>query len=83
MRRKLMTKKVQIILLIAITVVVMVISAFAVLDEPEYVPYDSNLLRVTDNQDGGVSVQFDSKVTDYECETRENNYTLEAWSLKW
>ncbi len=89
LRRKLLTKKIQTILFTAVAVIALLVSAFAVLDAPEYFPYSPELFSITENPDQSISITFDKAVTDYrlyyapDADTVSGHYTLEAWSSQW
>lgn len=89
LRRRLMAKKLQTILLTAVTVAAVLVCAFAVLDAPDFFPYCENLLTVSENA-GSVSVTFSPEVTDYRCQAvpspepeAGSHYTIEAWTSPW
>lgn len=90
LKRKMRAKRIQAIAFTAIFVIALLVSAFAVMDAPEYFPYSSELLSVTENADKSVTITFDEKVTDYHCDfyidsAREDgyHYRIEAWSSLW
>lgn len=90
LRRKLMIRKIQTILFTAITVIALLVSAFAVLDAPAYYPYTPELLSITENEDQSISITFDKAVTDYSCRyvpspdaSTPSHYSIEAWSSQW
>ena len=90
LRHKLIARRIQTIALTAIVVTVVLISAFAVLDAPEYFPYSPQLFSLTELEDGSISIVFDAKVTDYRCTAVPNPespqdiyYAVEAWSSQW
>lgn len=64
-RKEIRKKKNTAVLLAAMAVLVVLITAFAYLSAPEYFPYSENLLQVTELDDGRVLVSFHEEVTGY------------------
>lgn len=88
LRRKIRAKKIQTAALTAILVAALLVSALAFLSAPEFFPYSGNLLSITENGDGSITVTFDEKVTDYSCELYREpgegySYHIEAWTSLW
>ncbi len=88
LKRQLMVKRFQTVLLTAFLVAAILLSAFAVLDAPDYFPYTEDLLKVSENADGSVTITFDEQVTDYRCQSGADpsgreRYSLEAWTSSW
>ncbi len=95
LRRRLRKRKVQTILCTGLFLVALFVSAFAALSVPVYVPYAEDLLAVTENGDGGITIVFDERVTDYLCVTDAysdaeeetsrdaRSYRIEAWTSLW
>ncbi len=90
LKKKMTLRRVQAIVLTAVTVAVLLISVFAVLDAPEYLPYSPELLTLTENPDGSICIRFSDRVTDYRYTTDSDESlpgkvcgTLEAWTSKW
>lgn len=67
LKRKMFLKKVQTVALTVILVITLLISAFAFLDAPEYLPYSPELVKVTTTSNGIMTLTFDEKVTDFNC----------------
>lgn len=88
--RKMKVKKMQTIALTAIFVIALLVSAFAVLDAPIYLPYSGELITTEPADDNGLRITFAKAVTDF-------NYTIysdpdggnfyycdiEAWTSLW
>lgn len=89
LKKNLFIKKVQTVLLTVLMVVTFVTAVFSYLTAPQYFPYTSELLSVTENADGTVTVEFDDQVTGFsldETPSPESDkiiYTLEAWTTTW
>lgn len=87
LKKKMAVKKIQTIVFTAVLVLVIAFAAFAVLDAPSFFPYSQDLLTVTENADGSVTITFNDDVTDYRCyadisepDTRQPIYRIEAWN---
>ncbi len=91
LKRKLWKQKVKTALCTGLFVVALLLSAFAVLSAPVYLPYEEDLLTITEHADESITVVFDERVTDYRCssdahvgwEGVEPCYEIEAWSTLW
>ena len=59
-------KKIQTVLLTAVFVAALLVSAFAVLDAPIYLPYSEGLVAAEPVGDGGLRITFGEEVT--ECD---------------
>ena len=89
LRKKMAVKKAQTVALTALFVIALLVSAFAVLDAPVYLPYTSGRITVEET-DGGVEVRFDQSVTDFSChlypDPKEDGLyycDVEAWTSAW
>lgn len=88
-KKKLYKNKVQTIVFTVIVVFALVMSIFSYLTSPSYFPYASELLSVSENSDGTVTVIFNESVTGYSLrETQSPDgdytvYTIEAWTTTW
>lgn len=88
-KKKMLRKKVQTILLTAALVLAMMIILIAYLTAPNYISYTDSLFSVSENMDGSVIVSFSDEVTGYRlsCETAPESertvYHIEAWSTIW
>lgn len=65
LKKKMTVKKVQTIALTALFVMTLLVSAFALLDAPVYLPYSEGLIRVEAVGECGVRISFDESVTDF------------------
>lgn len=88
-KKKLYKNKVQTIVFTVMVVFALVMSIFSYLTSPSYFPYASELLSVSENSDGTVTVIFNESVTGYSLrETQSPDgdytvYTIEAWTTTW
>lgn len=64
--RKMKVKKIQTIALTAIFVIALLVSAFAVLDAPIYLPYSKGIITPEQLGDKGMLLTFDEEVTDFD-----------------
>lgn len=91
LKRKLWKQKIQTVVCTGLFVVALLVSALAVLTAPVYVPYDEELLTITEHEDESITVTFDERVTDYRCSSDAHIgwvgvkpcYEIEAWSTLW
>ena len=87
--KKLFHKRVQIIALTIALVLIIVITAMAYLTSPEYLPYSSDIISVTEYKDGKVILTFDDSVTGYDINRyiAKNNegyaYHITTWNTIW
>jgi len=88
-KKKLLIKNVQAIILTATLVLALTISIFGFLTAPKYYPYSSNLLDINTVDNGVVIISFDEKITGYRM-VQENApigedqvYHIEAWTTVW
>lgn len=88
-KKKLYKNKVQTIVFTVIVVLALVMSIFSYLTSPSYFPYAPELLSVSENSDGTVTVIFNESVTGYslrETQSPDGDYTvyiIEAWTTTW
>lgn len=88
-KEKLMFKRIQIILFTAALVSSIAASVFAIMTSPQFLPYSSGLLQVTENQDGMLTITFDDSVTGYNYITERDEetgveiYHISAWNTVW
>lgn len=88
-KEKLMFKRIQIILFTAALVSAIAVSVFAIMTSPQFFPYSSSLVQVTENQDGILTITFDSSVTGYNYitgrdeETGAETYHISSWNTVW
>ena len=91
LQRKLLLKRIQTALLAGAFVLVILLSAFAILSAPRYFPYTAQLLEVTEQADGSLTITFDQAVTQCQVEclgTQEpdnqiESYSIQAWTSPW
>ena len=70
---------------------VILLSAFAILSAPRYVPYTAQLLEVTEQADGSLTITFDQAVTQCQVESlgtqepdnQSESYSIQAWTSPW
>lgn len=88
--RKMKIRRIQTIALTAVFVTALIVSAFAVLDAPIYLPYSEGIVTAEQLGDKGMLLTFDEEVTDFDytiygdpdggdfyyCE-------IEAWTSLW
>lgn len=67
LRRKMRVKKIQTIVLTAVFVIALLVSAYAALDAPLYFPYAEDLVTAEPVENGGLRITFDEAVTDFDC----------------
>lgn len=89
LRRKMKAKRLQTIALTAVFVMALLVSAFAVLDAPRYLPYSQELITA-EPVEGGLRLTFDEAVTDFDCTVypdpdggRFYYCDVEAWTSLW
>lgn len=91
LQRKLLLKRIQTALLAGAFVLVVLLSAFAILSAPRYVPYTAQLLEVTEQADGSLTITFDQAVTQCQVESlgtlepdlQSESYSVQAWTSPW
>lgn len=91
LQRKLLLKRIQTALLAGAFVLVILLSAFAILSAPRYFPYTAQLLEVTQQADGSLTITFDQAVTQCQVESlgtqepdnQSESYSIQAWTSPW
>lgn len=91
LQRKLLLKRIQSALLAGGFVLVVLLSAFAILSAPRYFPYTAQLLEVTEQADGSLTITFDQAVTQCQVESlgtqepdnQSESYSIQAWTSPW
>lgn len=91
LQRKLLLKRIQSALLAGGFVLVVLLSAFAILSAPRYFPYTAQLLEVTEQADGSLTITFDQAVTQCQVESlgtqepdnQSESYSVQAWTSPW
>lgn len=88
-KKRLRAKKYTAVCCTAAFLLAVMLSAFAFLTAPDYLPYSAQLLSVSEKPDGSVTVLFDSQITGYDCEytkmeeTGTPVYIISAWNTIW
>ena len=91
LQRKLLLKRIQTALLAGGFVLVILLSAFAILSAPRYFPYTAQLLEVTEQSNGSLTITFDQAVTQCQVESlgtqepdnQSESYSIQAWTSPW
>lgn len=90
LRRKMKMKRIQTAALTALFVIALLVSAFAVLDAPIYLPYSDDLVSVEALGDRGILLTFDKEVTAFDCTVYRDSDSedsscceIEAWTSLW
>lgn len=89
LKKALMMKKIQTILCTAAVLLALMLSIISFLTAPEYFAYSPELVTVTEETNGAVTLSFSSEVTNYKLqqiadpEDRNTVYHLEAWTSVW
>ena len=91
LQRKLLLKRIQTALLAGGFVLVVLLSAFAILSAPRYFHYTAQLLEVTEQSDGNLTITFDQAVTQCSLESlgtqepdrQSESYSIQAWTSPW
>lgn len=91
LQKKLLLKRMQTALLAGGFVLVVLLSAFAILSAPRYFPYTAQLLEVTEQADGSLTITFDQAVTQCQVESlgtqepdnQSESYSIQAWTSPW
>ena len=90
LQKKMAAKRLRTIVLTAVFAVALLVSAFAVLDAPVYLPYTEERLAVEPVGENGLQITFDPSVTDFNYTVYQdpdggNFYycDVEAWYSLW
>ena len=90
LQKKMAAKRLRTIVLTAVFAVALLVSAFAVLDAPVYLPYTEGRLAVEPVGENGLQITFDPSVTDFNYTVYQdpdggNFYycDVEAWYSLW
>ncbi len=88
--RRMRIKRIQTVVLTAVFVTALLVSAFAVLDAPIYVPYSEEVVACEPSDGEGMLLTFDEEVTDFSCTVYEDPdggdfcyCDIEAWTSLW
>jgi hypothetical protein len=85
-RKKLLYKKIQIVLLTTALVLIIAISVFALLTAPKFYPYSDDILKLTENQNQSVTITFREDVKGFsyiessDIDTDISVVQVEAWT---
>ncbi|WP_418290855.1 zf-HC2 domain-containing protein [Massilicoli timonensis] len=89
LKKALLMKKVQTILCTAAVLLALMLSFISFLTAPKYFTYSSELVTVTEEASGAVTLSFSNEVTNYKLQQvkdpdeRQTVYHLEAWTSAW
>lgn len=89
LKKALLRKKVQTILCTAAVLLALMLSVISFLTAPEYFAYSPELVTVTEEASGAVTLSFGSEVTNYKLQQvkdpdeRQTVYHLEVWTSAW
>lgn len=89
LKKALLMKKVQTILCTAAVLLALMLSVISFLTAPEYFAYSPELVTVTEEANGAVTLSFSNEVTNYKLqqiadpEDRNTVYHLEVWTSAW
>lgn len=88
--RKMKLKRMQTIALTAVFMIAVLVSAFALLDAPIYLPYSDGLVTAEQLGDKGMLLTFDDEVTDFNYRVYDDPdggdfcyCDIEAWTSLW
>lgn len=88
--RKMKVKKIQTVALTVVFVITLLVSAFAVLAAPIYLPYSEKLITVEPVGDSGLRITFDKAVTDFDYTVYDDPdgadlcyCDIQAWTSLW
>ena len=88
LKKTLLVKKLQTIMITAFLVAALFTAAFAALDAPRFVPYSQDLITLSETPDS-IVITFGDGVTDcrctaiYDVDTERPVFQVEAWSSLW
>ena len=89
LKKALLMKKVQTILCTAAVLLALMLSVISFLTAPEYFTYSPELVTVTEEANGAVTLSFGNEVTNYKLQQiadpddRNTVYHLEVWTSVW
>ena len=89
LKKALLMKKVQTILCTAAVLLALMLSVISFLTAPEYFAYSPELVTVTEEANGALTLSFSNEVTNYKLqqiadpEDRNTVYHLEVWTSAW
>ena len=88
--RKLKIKRIQTAALTAVFVIALMVSAFAMLSAPVFLPYSEELVTVEPYSDTEILLTFDESITDFYCIIHDDpddssvcRCDIEAWTTLW
>ena len=95
-KRKLWTKRLMTVAFTLLLVMALLLSGFAFISAPEYLPYSEDLITITENADGSITLTFDEQVMHFRSSACVEPYTegdngehyqyvyhVEAWTSLW
>lgn len=90
-KKHLRQQKLKSVLLAVVLVMTILITGFAWLTAPQYVPYSEDLLTVTEDSDGTIIISFnENKITGYKLSNfvpsedgTEAHLYIHAWEIPW
>lgn len=85
LKKKLFFKKLQVCLCTATLMLALLTSLFAYLTSPQYLPYSEDMLTLTENTDGSITITFDdsiphAKISFQGYQGNAALYDVEAWT---
>jgi uncharacterized membrane protein len=89
LKKKLLIKKIQTILFTTALVFSIVLSAVSFLTAPQYFPYSDDLISITENGNGSITIAFDDTITGYTFFKDTDKaagievYRINAWNTIW
>lgn len=89
LKKALLMKKVQTILCTAAVLLALMLSVISFLTAPEYFAYSPELVTVTEEANGALTLSFSNEVTNYKLQQiadpddRNTVYHLEVWTSAW
>lgn len=79
LKKKMRAKRIQTVACTAILVIALLVSAFAFLSAPQFFPYSEDLISITENADGSITIVFDEKVTDCRTYVAEGSHETRSY----
>lgn len=85
LKKKLFFKKLQVCLCTAALMLALLTSLFAYLTSPQYLPYSEDMLTLTENTDGSITITFDDSIPHAKISFQGYRgnaalYDVEAWT---
>jgi hypothetical protein len=86
-KRKLLHKKMEAIVLTAALVLAILVAAFSFLTAPEYLPYSEDLFTLSVDESGEILITFDKEITGCMVSSSHDeettSYFISAWKTIW